>query len=97
DRAIRIEHAKVKHGVDFYRDVVARDHALRRYVHRHGAEIDAHQLLDDRNDVGHARPARLDHAAEAEDDRPLVFAEDLDAADEQDDDDDNDRRRAPEA
>src|SRR5439155_1317333 len=91
DRAVRLQHAEVEHRVDLDRNVVAGDHVLRRNVHRDGAEIDPHELLDERYNVRDAGAARLDHAAEAEDDGALVFAKDLDAADKQHDDDDKNR------
>ena len=48
DRLLRIDDAEVHHRVDLDRHVVARDDVLRRHVEHHGAQVDAHHLLDDR-------------------------------------------------
>ena len=35
DRSLRVDDAEVEDGVDFDRDIVARDHVLRRHVLHH--------------------------------------------------------------
>ena len=57
-RARRIDHAKVQHGADLDRDVVARDDVLRRDVEGHRAQIDAHRALEDRDDEDNAGAAK---------------------------------------
>src|SRR6266540_3206558 len=79
DRLLRIDHAKVKHRVHLHRHVVARDHVLAWDVVHDGAQVDAHDLLDDRPDQH--EPGTLDRreAPEEEHDAALILAENADA------------------
>src|SRR5262245_3944306 len=76
DRLLRIDHAKVDHGVDLDRDVVAGDHVLRRDVEHHRAQLDAHHLLDDGPDHDQARPLHHPETPELEHHAALVLAQD---------------------
>ena len=80
DRLLRIDDAVVDDGVDLHRDVVPRDHVLRRHVEHARAQVDAHHLLDERHDDDEARPLHLPEAAEQEHHAALVFAQDADAS-----------------
>ena len=46
DRFFRIDNTEVDDGVDFYGNVVARNHILRWHIENAGAKIDALDLLD---------------------------------------------------
>src|SRR5438034_4276145 len=85
----RIDDAKVNDRIDFYRDVVARDHVLWRYIHHDRTQIDAHPLLDPWNDED--QPGALDfpEAAEHEHHAALVFAQNLEGREDQQDDNDD--------
>ena len=75
-------HAEVHHRVDLDRDVVARDHVLRRHVEHHGAQVDPHHLLDARNQQeDQPRPLDLPEAAELEHHAALVLAQDAERID----------------
>ena len=50
DRALGIDDAEIEDGVHLDRDVVARNHVLRRHVIDDHAQVDAHHLLDERHD-----------------------------------------------
>jgi len=39
---LRIDDAEIHHRVHFHRNVVARDHVLRRHVEHHGAQVHFH-------------------------------------------------------
>ena len=63
DRVLRVDDAEVDHRVHLHRDVVARDHVLRRHVEHDGAQVDAHHLLDARDDDDRApAPSRAGSA-----------------------------------
>ena len=87
----RIDDAKVDDRIDFYRDVVARDHVLRRYVHHDRAQVDAHPLLDYWNDEDQARTFDLPEPAEHEYDAALVLAQNLERRREDHEDEDQDK------
>src|SRR3989449_1316426 len=84
DRALGVDHAEVNDGADLQGHVVARDHVLRRHVERDGLEAHLHHLVDEGHQQDEPRPValparvqdRLGAAAQAEDDRPLVLAQD---------------------
>ena len=57
---------KIEHGVDLDRDVVARDHVLRRHVVDDDAEIDLRHLLYERHQDNEAGALDPGEAAESE-------------------------------
>ena len=63
---------------DLDRDVVARNHVLRRHFVDNHPEIDAHHLLDERHQEEEAGPLGPGIAAEREHDAAFVFAQDAD-------------------
>src|SRR5207244_2467005 len=75
--------AEVDHRADLDRDVVARDHVLRRHVERDRLHAHLHHLLDERREQHEPRPVALParvhqrprRASEPEDHRALVFPE----------------------
>src|SRR6185503_15127684 len=85
DRFARVDDAEVDHRVHLDRDVVARDHVLRRHVEHHGAQVDAHRLLDSGDDEDDPRSEHALEAAEEEDHRALVLAQDPDRHHREDD------------
>src|SRR6266404_3153112 len=87
DRVLRVDDAEIDHRVHLHRDVVARDHVLRRHVEHHGAQVDAHHLLDHRDDDDQPRPFHGLETAEQEHHGALVLAQDLDRRSDQDQDD----------
>ena len=89
DRRVRLDDAEVRNGVDPHGHVVLRDHFLRRHVQRHGAQVDLHHAVDDRDQEEDARTLGVrQKPAEAEDHAPLVLAGDLDGREEDQQDDD---------
>src|SRR5262245_3336340 len=92
DGALGIENAKVEHGVDLDRDVVARNHVLRRHDLDHHPEINLHELLHDGNEDDEARPLHPGEASECEDDTALVFPQDPNGLGEKYDDEQRNRR-----
>ncbi len=79
DRGLRLDDPEVGDGVDAHRDVVLRDHLLRRDVERHRPQVDLHHPVDERDEEEEARALRLgEQPAEPEDDAALVLARDLD-------------------
>ena len=91
DRPPRIDHAEVQDRVHLDRDVVARDHVLRRHVEHDRPQADLDHAIDRREDENDAGALRLrQQLAEAEDDAALVFGQDLDRADEVEHDDERD-------
>ena len=56
DRSLRVDDAEVKDGIDLDRDIVARDHVLRRHVLHHDPQIDLHHLLHERNEDDETGP-----------------------------------------
>src|SRR5207249_7005899 len=62
----RSKHTKIQDRTDFNRHVIFRDHVLRRYFERDGAEVDADLPLEYRNNEDHAGTAVLGQAAESE-------------------------------
>jgi len=82
--ARRIDHAKVEHGADLDRDIVARDDVLRRDVERHRAQVDAHRALQNRDDEDYSRAAKRIEASEPEHHCALIFVEHLEAAQQHD-------------
>ena len=89
-RLSRIDDAKVNDRIDFYGDVVTRDHILRRHIHHDRAQVDAHPLLDYWNDEDQARTFDLPEPAEHEHDAALVLAQNLERRREDYEDDDQD-------
>ncbi len=92
-----IDDAQGDDGVDLEGDVVARDDVLRGDLHRFLAERDADDLVErakDEDDPG--TRGVVPHAAEPEDDSPLVLLQDLDAIDDikNDDGDEYEERKA---
>jgi len=76
--AFGIDDAEIDHGADFDRDVVARDHVLRRHLVDDDAQVDAHHLLNERIKQNEPRPLGAGEAAERENHAALVFAQDFD-------------------
>ena len=62
------------HRVDFDRHVVARDHVLAGHVENDGAQIDAHDVLNERNDDHELRPLHAREALESDDHGALAQA-----------------------
>jgi hypothetical protein len=90
DRLLGIDDAIVDHRIDPHRDVVARDHVLRRDIEHAGAQVDADHLLDDRNDDHEAGALHLPQPAQQEDDGALILPQDTERI-EQDENGDDDR------
>src|SRR5438309_5232515 len=93
-RPLRVHDAEVDDRTDLERDIIARDHVLRRDVEGHRLEAHPDHLVDERHEQDEPRAVALAAgvedrpraAAEPEDDGPLVLAEDLrKRADEEDD------------
>src|SRR3989449_8813202 len=93
-RPLRVHDAEVDDRADLERDVIARDHVLRRDVEGHRLEAHPDHLVDERHEQDEPRAVALAAgvedrpraAAEPEDDGALVLAEDLrERADEKDD------------
>src|SRR5438270_48571 len=79
DRALRVDDLEVRDRVHPHRHVVLGDDLLRRDVQRDRAEVDLHQLVDDRDlpdEPGAAR--RIEQPAPPEEDGPLVLPQDTD-------------------
>src|SRR6185436_5069889 len=76
DRALGIDDAEVKNGIDLDRNIVARNHVLRRHDLYHHPEIDLHHLLYERDQDDQSRALHAGEAAEREYDAALVFAQD---------------------
>ena len=75
DRLLGVDDPEVGDRVHADRDVVLRDHLLRRDVQRHRPQVDADHLVDDRDQQEEARALRRRlQPAEPEDDAPLVLA-----------------------
>src|ERR1700737_1394187 len=55
------------------RDIVARDHVLRRHVLHHDPQIDLHHLLRERNENDETGPLHPGEATQCEDDAALIF------------------------
>ncbi|MPN25258.1 hypothetical protein SDC9_172665 [bioreactor metagenome] len=77
-RLLRIHHAQIDHGIDLDRDVVARDHILRRDLQDHGAQIHPDHLLNGGNDEDQSRPLDLPEAPQREDHAALILAKNPD-------------------
>jgi hypothetical protein len=76
---LRVHHPEVHNRVHLDRDVVARDHVLRRHVEHHGAQAHPHHAVDRPGHDDEARALRpRQHLAQPEDDTPLVLVQDLD-------------------
>src|SRR5258705_2286564 len=88
DRALGIDDAEVKNGIDLDRNVVARNHVLRRHDLHHHPEIDLHHLLHDRDQDDQSRALHAGEAAEREYDAALVFAQDANGRGQKQDHDD---------
>jgi hypothetical protein len=92
---LRIDHAEIHDRIDLHRYVVTCDHVLRGHVEHDGAQVDPHDLLDDRDDQHEPRPLHLPEAAEHEHHAALVLAEDADRRrDEYHDENDQDAAEA---
>ena len=63
DRRLRVDDPEVRDRVHAHRDVVLRDHFLRRDVQRDRAQVDLDHLVDDRDQEEEPRPLRLREAA----------------------------------
>ena len=79
DRRGGVDDAEVADRRHPGRHVVARDDLLRRHRERHRAQVHAHHPVDQRHEHHEAGPLDGEQAAEAEDDRPLVLAQDAHA------------------
>jgi hypothetical protein len=79
DRAFRIDDVEIEHRIDLHRHVVARDHILGRDLDHLDAQIDAHHLLEERNQKNEARSPDALEAAEGKDDGPLILTQNLHA------------------
>src|SRR5512143_1021623 len=88
-RLLRLDHAEVDDRVDLHRDVVARDHVLRRVVEHDRAQVHPHHLLDAGNDDDEARSLDPPEAAEQEHDPALVLAQHAQRRDDEDDEQQN--------
>src|SRR6266850_2953688 len=88
DRALGIDDAEVKNGIDLDRNIVARNHVLRRHDLHHHPEIDLHHLLHDRDQDDQSRALHAGEAAEREHDATLVFAQDANGRGQKQDHDD---------
>ena len=77
DRFRSIDDVKVEHGVDLDRHVVPRNHVLTGDLHDHRAQVDAHDLLDDRYQEDEARSADAREAPQRELDAALVLTKHL--------------------
>src|SRR6185437_12564743 len=99
DGAFGIDDVEVEHGVDFHRDIVARDHVLGRYLDDLDAQIDAHHFLHEGNQQHQSGALDLLKAPQSEDYGSLILAQDLyrrhdqsEGHDEQDNRDDIERQ-----
>ena len=92
DRSLRIDDAEVEDGIDLDRDIVARDHVLRRHVLHHDPQIDPHHLLHERNEDDETGALHPGEATEREDDAALIFPQDANGRREKHDHDDTRRR-----
>ena len=79
DRPLRIDDLEIEDRVNLHRDVVARDHVLARHLDDLDAEVDPDHLLRERDQQDQARASHCLEAAERENHRALILAEDLDA------------------
>src|SRR5690606_24119263 len=75
------------------RDVVARDHVLRRHVHDDRAQIDAHHALNERDHDDQARALDGMKAAELENHAALELGQDLECTQQEQNDDGEDDQR----
>src|SRR4051812_27284171 len=94
DRLLRIDDAEVDHRTDPDRDVVTRDHVLRRDIEHAGAQGDADHLLDHRNDNHEAGALHLPEPAQHEDDGALVFPQNTKRVEQEDNGDDDGYQQA---
>ena len=85
DGLLRIDHAEEHDRIDLDRDIVARDHVLRGYVHGHHTQVDFDHLLDAGDHDHQAGALDLPEAPEQEDHAALVLAQDLDRGDDEED------------
>jgi hypothetical protein len=84
DRLVRVDDPEVGHRGDAHRDVVLRDHLLRRNGQRDRPQVDADHAVHDRDQEDEPGPLLGDQPAEAEDDAALVLAQDPDSGGERD-------------
>src|SRR4029077_8348491 len=78
ERQVGIHNAEVAYRVHFYRDVVTRDHVLRRDVERFNSQRDACELVDRVQNKLQARALRLrQHSSQAQDHAALPFLNDI--------------------
>ncbi len=90
-RGVRVHDPEVGDGVHADRDVVLRDHLLRRHVERDGAEIDLRHLIDERDDQEQARAlGNREQPTQSEDHAALVLPRDLDGQEQEQHDDHDD-------
>ena len=78
DGGARVDDPEVADGRHAGGDVVARDHLPGRDRERHGAQVDAHHPVGERDQHDEPRPLDGQQPAEPEDDGALVLAHDLD-------------------
>ena len=81
-----VDDAEIDDGADLDRDVVARNHVLRRHFVDDDAQVDAHHLLHERHQKEQAGPLCPGIAAEREDHAAFIFAQDTDGGIEKDQD-----------
>ena len=96
DRLSGVDDPVIEDRVHLERDVVPCDDVLGRHVVDDGAQRDSHHPIDEGEHQRDARPLRrLDEPSEPEDHRSLIFAEDLDRAQDVEDHhrDDNQKRK----
>jgi len=94
DRSLRVDDAEVEDGVDLDRDIVARDHVLRRHVLHHDPQIDLHHLLREPNENDETGALHSGEATQCEDDAALIFPQDANRRREKHDDDDYEKKIA---
>src|SRR5581483_2486967 len=73
DRPVWVDYPEVENRADFDRDVVARNHVLRRHIHRYGAQLHSQHLFNPGDDVDNPRAARSDQTAEPKNHRPFIL------------------------
>src|SRR5690606_37077173 len=77
DRTLRVDDAKIDDRIHFHRNIVVRNHVLRRDVEHDRPQVRAHHLLDDRNEDDQSRAFHAGETAQSEDDPSLIFAKNL--------------------
>ena len=66
---------KVQYGVDLDRDIIAGDEILAWHFHNYRTQVDAHDLLYDRDQKDQARAPDMSEATEGKDAGAFVLAQ----------------------